>query len=122
MKPFDIELAKAGRSICDKNGNDVRILCFDRNFESIEQVSYPIVALVNIGNALEKIVEYTEEGFPRIRGNADLMIKTTKKEGWINVYKDNLEYSTMTIYTTKDLAIKNRNENHIATIKIEWEE
>ena len=31
MKPFDLEKAKAGASICTRNGSKARIVCFDAN-------------------------------------------------------------------------------------------
>ena len=45
MKPFDIELAKAGYPVCTRDGRPVRILCFDR--KSVD--GYSILALVDEG-------------------------------------------------------------------------
>lgn len=45
MKPFDIELAKAGYPVCTRDGRPVRILCFDR--KSVD--GYSILALVYEG-------------------------------------------------------------------------
>lgn len=30
MKPFNLEEVKAGKSVCNRDGNDVRIICFDK--------------------------------------------------------------------------------------------
>ena len=73
--PFDIELAKKIQSgevegrIVTRNGNDVRIICFDRN-----SLVFPIVALVQqfvISHAGENTVSYT------IRGDEKLRIEST---------------------------------------------
>lgn len=42
MKPFDIELAKAGHPVCTRSGNPVRIVCFDK-----KNTKYPIMALID---------------------------------------------------------------------------
>lgn len=43
MKPFDIELAKAGHRVCTRDGKPARIICFDRR--SVNGCS--IVALID---------------------------------------------------------------------------
>lgn len=32
MKPFNLEEAKAGKPVCNREGNDVRIICFDKMY------------------------------------------------------------------------------------------
>lgn len=55
-KEFDLELAKAGFPVKTRNGEKVRILCFDRI------ASTPIVALVKIRDTLEKVYQYYNNG------------------------------------------------------------
>lgn len=53
---FNLELAKQGYPVCTKSGHDIRIICFDRNFEK-----YPIVALYKTITD-EQILIYTISG------------------------------------------------------------
>lgn len=83
MKPFDIELAKAGHPVCTRNGRKVRILCYDRDNRQLRC----IVALVTEPNGLEEIYTYTLKG--RINNNEetdhDLVMAPERKTGWINL-------------------------------------
>lgn len=123
MKPFDIELAKAGYPVCTRDGRDVRIICFNRNGDE-----YPIIALIPVpDNNYEGVFTHNIDGkaFPGDGSSVDLMMKPVKKEGWINIYKapdTNNIYSSSNVYNTKEKAIKDRSEHYIDTIKIEWEE
>lgn len=115
MKPFDIELVKAGHPVCTREGNLVRIICLDRNSDK-----YPIIALVDRNNH-EYCQEYTIHGSVcDIECEDDLCMATVKKEGWINVYP---EYCvTNDIFKTEQEAKEDASSNCIATVKIEWEE
>lgn len=116
MKPFNIELAKAGHPVYTRDGRSARIICFDAKNE------YPIVVLVE-KDGIESVARYTTEGFyfSSDRGYyLDLMMKSTKKEGWINIYKNG---RTSFIYETKeDAFINHLDTNYLDTVKIEWEE
>lgn len=123
MKPFDLELAKAKRPVCTRDGRDARIICFDRIYSR-----YPIVALVFDG-IKEQALNYTLDGFNEVDGKKDLMMKSVKQEGWINIYRDPdttlpSPYQGYAVYFSEDEARKNVNPNlvHVATVKIEWEE
>lgn len=86
MKPFDIELAKAGHPVCTREGNPVRIICFDR-----KNVKCPMIALIDRGDS-EDFVSYIIQGTFYNNGKEhkdDLFMASVKKEGWINLYKDN---------------------------------
>lgn len=120
MKPFDIELAKAGHPVQTKDGKLARIICFDRKGKL-----HPIVALIYDKDANEEWSNYytlngkhyadAKESF------LDLFMAPHKKEGWINIYKSGL---TSRVYGTKDDAIFNKyklSEEYEATIKIEWD-
>lgn len=58
LKPFNLEQAKAGKPVCTRNGQEVRIICFDAKLKN-----YPIVALVKEkGSTQEYLHTYTNEG------------------------------------------------------------
>lgn len=53
------------------------------------------------------------------------MILLEKKEGWVNIYgEEKGRYCSNVIYSSKEeaLNISKQSEEHITTIKIEWEE
>ena len=57
MRPFNLEEAKAGKSVCTKDGKDVRIICFDRK----NIINCPIVALIS-KSSYEDVKLYSLEG------------------------------------------------------------
>ena len=115
MKPFDIELAKAGHPVYTRDGRAVRILCFD----FISPENNPIIVLVKLNEKQEGAIFYGIDG----KGQScdlDLMMVSKKKKGWINVYP---EYCvTNDIFKTEQEAKEDASSNCIATVKIEWEE
>ncbi|MBS5626960.1 MAG: hypothetical protein KHW86_17270 [Porphyromonadaceae bacterium] len=122
MKPFDIELAKAGHPVCTREGEPVRIVCYDRN-----NTKYPIMALIDKGE-YENYCSYTIEGkFSNNQeeiGN-DLFMSPVKKEGWINLYKKDgvTRTESVNIYQSmEDAMAMHTPNNYITTVKIEWEE
>lgn len=120
MKPFDIELAKAGHPVCTRDGRPVRILCYD----FITQEDNPIIGLVRLSEKQEGTVYYRRNGRFEAWGGGDhaldLMMATEKKDGWINIYEGGIVSS---IYATEKIALFNKIEDrYITTIKIEWEE
>lgn len=58
-KAFDIEKAKAGAKVVTRNGNKVRILCYDNT-----DIRYPIVAVVydKDSNSIYDYTAYTANG------------------------------------------------------------
>lgn len=118
LKPFDLEAAKAGKTVCTRDGRKARIICFDA------KCNKPIVALIYDCNK-ETVFQYLENGrfFVDQIDKYDLMMLPQKKEGWINIYKD-FEDTVCCAYLTKEDALKNRSieDGYITTIKIEWEE
>lgn len=127
LKPFNLEAAKAGKPVCTRDGRKARIICFD----SKNDPRRPIVALVE-HNDNELLYEYTIEGKERFShisttGTSDLMMLPEKKEGWVNVYRDNFGLICSIIFDNKDIALSriDRNEEdtvYIDTVKISWEE
>lgn len=122
MKPFNLEEAKAGKPVCTRTGDKVRILCFDRN-DSV----YPIVAAISYSTG-EDIELYTNNGETSMGSvhSTDLMMATEKKKGWVNIYLEdiavNYSYSGI-IYDTKEMADREyKADNYVCTIPVEWEE
>lgn len=115
MKPFDIELAKQGKSVCLRNGKKARIICFDR------MGIYPIVALVQKGG-IEMCHLYTEDGKCIEEPNYDLMMASEKKTGWINIYpfqyKEKVAMTGSYAYKTQKEAKEGASSDCIATIPI----
>ena len=107
LRPFDLNAAKSGKSVC------TRIICFD-----LKNDEYPIVAAVG-NDSSETLFSYTTNGkiADGIESDLNLMMLPEKKEGWVNLYKSSA-------HSTKEEAMKYRNKcnDYIDTIKIEWEE
>ena len=69
VKPFDLNAAKDGKSVCTKDGRPARIICFDT-----KGGIYPIIALVE-DNGWEVTIHYNEEGRSCNKdSNEDLMM------------------------------------------------
>ena len=122
MKPFNLKeyLAKPSRKVVTRNGRSVKIICTDRKHSR-----YPIVALVKSRfTENESIVCYTKEGklYDDVLMDVDLVFVSEKKEGWINILKNNSVFPD--IYETQDLAKEYgmHRPGYVDTIKIEWEE
>ena len=125
MKPFDIELAKAGYPVCTRDGRAVRILCYDKICNN-----YPIVTLIDKGE-YEEYHPFTIDGkfhSSMRESDNDLFMAPVKKEGWVNVFINASYFGSKTagtIYPTKEEALKNidtKSPHYIDTVKIEWEE
>lgn len=124
MKPFDLELAKQGKPVCNGYGMDVRILCYD-----LKDDKYPIAgAITDPETNRETLQKYTLDGYvigDEANNNGDLFMKPEKKEGWINLYTNGGRAFTRynDIYPTEEDALNNkRPEDYLTTIKIKWEE
>ena len=61
QKPFNVEAAKNGAKIETRDGDSVRILCYDRKNNNNHHINFPIIALTN-HNGLESCFSYTSEG------------------------------------------------------------
>ena len=125
LKPFDLEAAKAGKPVCTRDGRKARIICFDA------EGNKPLIVLSKIGGK-EVILRYTEKGqsdnfhSPTLRED-DLMMLPEKKEGWVNVYREesnnNERLIEQTIYKTRKDAFEHAcPQGYITTTKINWEE
>ena len=115
-------LKNPSQKVVTRDGRAVRIICTD----------IPIVALIyNEEKQKESIECFFENGkylsFYANDSPLDLFFAPVKKEGWVNLYKgivkDYLPSVGQKIYKSKENAIKNkRNDDYLATVKIEWEE
>lgn len=124
MKPFDLEKAKAGASICTREGFRARIVCFDADNDR-----FSIIALLKSDNGKEYPASFTKEGRfsdGEACSSKDLFMEEIKKEGWINLYKATTERYIGCVYNTKKEAISkivhDENITYIDTVKVEWEE
>lgn len=119
MKPFNLELAKAGHPVCTRDGRKARIICFDR-----KEVC-PIIALVEDEDK-EIPHSYTRAGSfsPGFESPFDLMMNCEEKEGWVNVCSSVDNGNTcFGIYSTKEEALSHISlDGYKDTIKIQWEE
>lgn len=120
-KPFDLEAAKSGKPVCTRNGQEVRIICFDAKLKN-----YSIVALVKEkGSTQEYLHTYTNEGriyYKNPTHSLDLVMPLKKKTGWVNIFV-NGEYTVSNIYTTEQSAKVNAIIGKaVDTIQIEWYE
>ena len=125
MKPFNLEQAKAGAPVCTRNGQPVRIVCYDcKGYKN-----YPILALVKSPVGVETTVSYTLSGHQSLYSDTgiDLMVASVKREGWVNLYTCH-SGATATdqcaLYQSEKEArshILKGNGVYVATVKIEWE-
>ena len=126
MKEFNLTeyLENPSQKIVTRDGREVRIICTDAKGDE------PIVALIyNNNRDEENVYTYNRDGYFYKDNDSclDLCFATTKREGWVNLYKEkdeDITYSPGIIYDNEKEAkeaIKGDPE-FIATIKIEWEE
>lgn len=122
LKPFSLELAKAGKPVCTRDGRKARIICFDR---ISGDDYYKIVACVTAFDGdFEEVLSYGIDGYIVDSQNPkdeDLMMLPEKKEGWVNVYKDGL-LDTKSYNTKKEAFDKASPRDYVDTIKINWSE
>lgn len=118
LRPFDLEAAKAGKPVCTRDGRKARIICFDA------KCNKPIVALI-YGCNKETVLQYLENGraFVNQIDKYDLMVLPQKKEGWINLCKNNHgDTFAIGVFPNREEAVSNCPPSYLSTIKIEWEE
>lgn len=123
MKPFDINLAKAGKPVCTRDGRKAKVLCYD--FKQNEE--YPILVAVENKDGKEYALLYSNDGISERykSSNNELVMFLEKKEGWVNVYKKGKNRYVRGIFHDKDEAIRDISKKIgelVDTIKINWEE
>ena len=123
MKEFNLTeyLKNPSQKVVTRDGREVRIICTDAKGEE------PIIVLVYNNNRDEENV-YTYNRYGRFYKDndscLDLFFAPIKREGWINVYKDDNTRYIGDIYPSEKEAKENKGDDlyYITTIKIEWEE
>ena len=124
MKEFNLTeyLKNPSQKVVTRDGRAVRIICTDAKGDE------PIIALVyNNNREEENVYTYNRDGsfYGDNYDCLDLFFAPIKKEGWINLFKDeDIVYLTGIIHDSeKDAKEAAQGESDfIATIKIEWEE
>ena len=127
MKPFNLKEAKAGKPVCNRAGEDVRIICFDRKSD----FNTPIIAL-HINDGAEDLFSHRIDGKYRegcLVSKFDLFMKGERRKVWANMYSEFPNsrvrcFGSLKSYETEEeakAAIIN-SKNYIATVPIEWEE
>ena len=125
MKEFNLTeyLKDPSKKVVTRDGRAVRIICTD--FRS--QMNKPIIALIKEDEDEENAFNFKENGRWHLPENEeslkDLFFAPIKREGWVNIYSEQeYRHPGENIFKTKEEAIKYKDINYIATIKIEWEE
>lgn len=118
LKEFNLEAAKAGKPVYTRDGRKARIICFDLNNKN-----FPIVAIINCDTE-ENVYQYDIDGVcDEHDNNLNLMMSTEKKEGWVNLCKNNHgDTSVVGVFPNREEAVSNCPPTYLSTIKIEWEE
>lgn len=127
MKQFSLEeyLKNPNRKVVTRDSRPARIICTDVKNER------PIIALIKERDDTETICTYNTQGKFRTNNecsNLDLMFAPTKKEGWVNVFRDGSGsgYKYAVIFNSEQEArndvVENGRCDYITTTKIEWEE
>lgn len=126
MKQFNLDeyLQNPSRPVVTRDGRKVRILCTDR-----AKSDFSIVALAMNNDGYESVDTYRENGkyhhYSPKKSDNDLFFATIKKEGWMNLYNRGFGLvKGSAVYETEEEAkkIAAEVEDHITTIKVEWEE
>ena len=127
LKPFDIQKAREGKPVCTRDGRKARIICFDAKRKNKKS----IIALIPSKDypGFEDLIAYPNDGnyYGGHENDGDLMMLPEKKEGWVNVYREesnnNERLIEQTIYKTRKDAFDNAcPKDYITTIKINWDE
>ena len=120
LKPFDLEAAKAGAKVVTRNGEPVRILCFDR-----KDNQSPIVGLVSREYG-EGLVSFTKDGKYFVNGAThcnDLFMAPEKHEGWVVIVGEDKFVLSEAVYETREEAEEDcKDYAGITVVKVEWEE
>ena len=123
MKEFNLDeyLKNPSQKIVTRDGREVRIICTDMKSYDDDK----IVTLVKKNDGEEVLLCYRKSGRASYSPDFDLFFAPVKKEGWINLYKDEgITYLPGIIHDSEEDAQKaiKDDPDFITTIKIEWEE
>ena len=122
MKEFNLTeyLKNPSQKVVTRDGRAVRIICTDVKGE------HPIMALIP-DKQEELTYRYLRNGRQLTYTDSplDLCFPTIKKEGWVNLYRnEDVVFLSEKIYKSKEDAkeVAIKKTDYITTIKIEWEE
>ena len=124
MKEFNLTeyLKNPSQKVVTRDGRAVRIICTDAKGDE------PIIALIyNKNRDEENVYTYNREGiFYKDNDSClDLFFAPIKREGWINIYKNNSSSRDRIagdVFSSEKEAKEGKTIGYIKTIKIEWEE
>lgn len=122
MKPFDLDKAKAGAPVVNRNGDCVTIASYNLSKQAC--CDFTVLALIHRADG-DSFVLVDESGKYSVHDSSfDLFMASKKREGWINIYqrKGERRKAAMTIYPSEEAAKSHILSSHLATVKIEWEE
>ena len=126
MKQFDLDkyLKNPNRKVVTRDGRNVRIVCTD-----MIGTSYPVLAICRVDATHDCYYSYTLNGKHNlgVDSRLDLFLALEKKEGWLNLYKDeNGRVAIGTVYPIESeesaKKIASADKDYVATCKITWEE
>ena len=122
MKEFNLNeyLKDLSQKVVTKDGRKVRIICTNAKNE------FPIIALIT-NDDKEVLMDYNNNGkvSPDEMTDLDLFFAPIKREGWVNIFKDEeLPFINGDIYKSEKEAKEEAEGelDYITSIKIEWEE
>ena len=121
MKPFGLEEYKAGAEVTTREGLPVEILKVEADVEG----PYTIIGICE-----KETMTWTSQGLYNVNktGRYDLVLKSTKKEAWANLYDDGehgILLGSKYPYVSKEAAVKGatKDRSFIKAVKLhEWEE
>lgn len=119
MKPFSLEEWKAGAKPICRNGYEPQDLHYFP-----KSIKYKF-AFTNSEGDLVSTDVYGQEYKDDLCTCDDLFLKSEKKEGWVNLYKEENgnPYTYNEVHPNKETALSKKGDYHyITTIKIEWYE
>lgn len=123
MKPFNLQEALAGKPVVTDTGQ--RVTDLHRFKTASDYCIYGVVETETARDRPDHVGMWTTEGCSA--SGRFLSMPTTKKTGWINIYKGFNGVPTTTgcvLHETKELAEHNGKvaPNWLSTAKLEWEE
>ena len=121
MKKFNIKeyLANPLRKVVTRDGHPVRILCTDAKGK------FPVVAIFGIDDEEDSVGKFQKDGMYNENEISpfDLFFPPEKREGWINIYKPDVDCARTgsVIFDSKEDAIRCvGRDDYVGTIHIEW--
>ena len=125
MKEFNLTeyLKNPSQKVFTRDGREVRIICTD----FLSKMNKPVIALIKEDENKESVWNFTKNGKYYLCKNEeslkDLFFASIKREGWVNLYRNNNTTHIGNIYSNEKEAKEYKDEDlYITTIKIKWEE